>query len=65
MKYKALRLNVSMSSNKKKKGRVSYKFFENITISKLLPYDKLVKYIESVQFGNVKSFSDFLPGQKD
>ncbi len=62
-KYKALRLNLSMSSNKKSKGRVSYKFFENITIPKLLPYDKLVKYIESVHVGVVKSFSDFCQAQ--
>jgi hypothetical protein len=62
-KYKALRLNLSMSSNKKSKGRVSYKFFENVTIPKLLPYDKLVKYIESVHVGVVKSFTDFCQAQ--
>ena len=58
-KYKALRLSLSLSSNKKKKGRVSFKFFENIAIPKLLPFDKLVKYIDSVHVGGVKSFSDF------
>ena len=59
-KYKDLRLNLS---NKKRKGRVSYKFFEDITIPKLLPYDKLVKYINSVHVGSVKSFSDFCKAQ--
>ena len=62
-KYKNLRLNLSMSSNKKRKGRVSYKFFEDITIPKLLPYHKLVKYINSVHVGSVKSFSDFCKAQ--
>ena len=62
-KYKALRLSLSMSSNKKRKGRVSYKFFENVAIPKLLPYDKLVKYIDSLHVGGVKSFSDFCQTQ--
>ena len=62
-KYKDLRLNLSISSNKKRKGRVSYKFFEDIIIPKLLPYDKLVKYINSVHVGSVKSFSDFCKAQ--
>ena len=38
---------------------MSYKFFEDITIPKLLPYEQLVKYINSVHVGSVKSFSDF------
>ena len=52
-----------MSSNKKRKGRVSYKYLGDVTIPKLLPYDKLVKYINSVHVGSVKSFSDFCKDQ--
>ena len=62
-KYKDLRLNLSMSSNKKRKGRESYKYFGDVTIPKLLLYDKLVKYINSVHVGSVKSFSDFCKAQ--
>ena len=53
-KYKAVRLSLSMSSDPKKRGRLSYRIFEHATIPKILTYDKLTKYIASVNVGNIK-----------
>lgn len=57
-KYKAVRLNLSMESNAKSKGRKSYKLCEDLKIPKLLTYTKLIKYITSVNVGNVKQLSE-------
>ena len=64
-KYKAVRLSLSMSSNPKKKGRLSYRIFENATIPKILTYDKLTKYIASVNVGNIKGLSDLCQDDDD
>lgn len=53
-KYKAIRLNLSMESDKKSKGRKSYKLCQDVRIPKLL-----IKYINSLNIGNVKQLSDF------
>ena len=58
-KYKDIRLNLSMYSNKKKKGRVSYKILDNMRMPKLLTYDNLIKYIFPINIGDVKSLKDF------
>lgn len=58
-KYKAVRLNLSMKSNKTSKGRKSYKIQEEVRIPKLVTYAKLVKYINLVNVGNIKQLSDF------
>ena len=58
-KYKAVRLNLSMKSNKTSKGRKSHKIHEEIKIPKLVTYAKLVKYINLVNVGNIKQLSDF------
>ena len=58
-KYKAIRLNLSMESDKESKGRKSYKLCQDVRIPKLLPYAMLIKYINSLNIGNVKQLSDF------
>ena len=47
-----------MESNAKSKGRKSYKLCEDLKIPKLLTYTKLIKYITSVNVGNVKQLSE-------
>lgn len=64
-KYKAVRLSLSMSSNPKKRGRLSYRVFEHATIPKILTYDKLTKYIASVNVGNIKDLSDLCQDDDD
>ncbi|XP_028416686.1 uncharacterized protein LOC114540874 [Dendronephthya gigantea] len=48
-----------MGSNNKSKGRKSFKICQDVRIPKLLPYAKLIKYINSVNVGNVKQLNDF------
>lgn len=58
-KYKSVRLNLSMKSNKTSKGRKSYKIYEDIRIPKFITYAKLMKCINLVNVGNIKQLNDF------
>ena len=58
-KYKSVRLNMSTCFNSTSNKRSSLKFMHDVTVPKLLSYPKLMKFIYSINTGNVKDFSDF------
>lgn len=52
--YKSIRLNLATKSNSKDRARTGLQFMPQTILPKLLPYDKLIEYIKSVDIGNVK-----------
>lgn len=58
-KYKSVRLNMSTSFNGASNKRSSLKFMHDVTVPKLLSYPKLMQFVNSINTGNVKDFSDF------
>ena len=58
-KYKSVHLNMSTSFNGTSNKRTSLKFMHDVTVPKLLSYPKLTKFVNSINKGNVKDFSDF------
>ena len=58
-KYKSVRLNMSTCFNGASNKRSSLKFMHDVTVPKLLSYPKLMQFVNSINTGNVKDFSDF------
>ena len=56
-KYKAVRLNLTMTPKKSHKN-VSLKFMPGVPLPKLLPYDKLMQFVKSVDIGNVRDMEE-------
>ena len=58
-KYKSVHLNMSTCFNSTSNKRSSLKFMHDVTVPKLLSYPKLMQFVNSINTGNVKEFSDF------
>lgn len=58
-KYKSVCLNMSTCFNSTSNKRSSLKFMHDVTVPKLLSYPKLMQFVNSINTGNVKEFSDF------
>lgn len=58
-KYKSIRLNLSMDVSKTSKRRASLKVMANTRLPKILPYDKLISFVNGTDIGNVKDIKDF------
>lgn len=58
-KYKSVRLNMSTCFNSTSNKRASLKFMHDVPIPKLLSYPKLMQFVNLINTGNVKDFSDF------
>ena len=58
-KYKSVPLNMSICFNGASNKQSSLKFMHDVTIPKLLSYPKLMQFVNSINAGNVKDFSDF------
>ena len=56
-KYKAVRLNLTMTPKKSHKN-VSLKFMPGVPLPKLLPYDKLMQFVKSVDIGNIRDMEE-------
>lgn len=57
-KYKAIRINLTMSTSKDRKQRAGLKFVSGVALPKLLPYDKLINYIKTIDFNeNIKDMA--------
>ena len=57
-KYKAIRINLTMSTSKDRKQRAGLKFMSGVALPKLLPYDKLISYIKTIDFNeNIKDMT--------
>lgn len=46
--YKAIRINLNVSTSKDRKQRAGLKFMSGVALPKLLPYDKLIHYNENI-----------------
>jgi len=66
-KYKSIRNNLSMSTSKSGKERRGLKFIPGVALPKLLPYDKMVNYIKTIDFNeNIKDVAtEFCPDRDD
>lgn len=54
-KYKAIRVNLTMSTSKARKERTGLKFMPGVTLPNLLPYDKVINFIKTIDFSdNIK-----------
>ena len=58
-KYISVRLNISTCFNGANNKRSGLKFMHDVTVPKLLSYPKLMQFVNSINTGNVKEFSDF------
>lgn len=58
-KYKSIRLNLSMNTRKSGKKLESLKFMSSVRLPKILPYEKLITFVKSIDVGNVNNFKDF------
>lgn len=59
-KYKSVRLSLSTMSSTGNCKRTGLKFMPNAPVPKLLPYAKLIDYVNSINIGNVHDFcADF------
>ena len=59
-KYKSIQLNLTTSIDTANKKHLSLNFMEGTCLPKILPYDKLVQFINAVDIGDVKDIkSDF------
>lgn len=58
-KYKSIRLNLSMNTRKSGKKLESLKFMSSVRLPKILPYEKLITFVKSIDVGNVNDFKDF------
>ena len=57
-KYKAIRFNLTMSTSKDRKQRAGFKFMSGVALPKLLPYDKLISFIKTIDFNeNIKEMT--------
>lgn len=57
-KYKAIRINLTMSTSKARKERAGLRFMSGVALPKLLPYDKLINYIKTIDFNeNIKDMA--------
>jgi hypothetical protein len=56
--YKSIRLDLATKA--KKKARTALQFMPKANLPKLLPYDKLIKYIKSIDIGNLKDVKEEL-----
>ena len=56
--YKRVRLNMSTCFNGASNKQSSLKFMHDVTVPKLLSYPKLMQFVNSINTGNVKDFSD-------
>ena len=52
-KEKSVRLNESMRSKGKRKGRTAINFMPGTPVPKLASYDKLISFVNSLDVGNV------------
>ena len=59
-KYKSIRTNLAMSSSNAGKGKCIVKFMHCVTLPKLIPYDKLINYIKTIDFN--ENITDIAPG---
>lgn len=55
--YKAIRLNLTMTPQKAHRN-ASLKFMSGVPLPKLLPYDKLMQFVKSVDIGNVRDIEE-------
>ena len=58
-KYKSIRLNLSMNTCKSGKELESFKFKSSVCLPKILPYEKLITFVKSIDVGNVNDFKHF------
>lgn len=58
-KYKSIRLNLSMNTCKSSKELESFKFMSSVCLPKILPYEKLITFVKSIDVGNVNDFKHF------
>ena len=58
-KYKSIRLNLSMDVCKISKKRTSLKVVTNVHLPKILPYGKLINFVNTIDVGNTKDIKDF------
>lgn len=49
-KYKSIRTNVTMTNSSTAKGKCSIKIMPSVSWPKLVPYDKLINYIKTIDF---------------
>lgn len=49
-KYKSIRTNLTMTNSSTAKGKCSIKIMPSVSLPKLVPYDKLIKYIKTIDF---------------
>ena len=57
-KCKVIRINLTMSSCKDRKQRAGLKFMSGVGLPKLLPYDKPVNYVKTIDFNeNIKDMA--------
>ena len=55
---KSIRLNPSMNTRKSGKKLESLKFTSSVCLPKILPYEKLITLVKSIDVGNVNDFKD-------